>query len=416
MDKYRITGGKLLSGEISVSGSKNSALAVLPAAMLISGKVKINNVPRLKDVDFMLKVLESLGVKYSFSNNSVEIDSRYLNNHVAAYDLIRKMRASIYVLSPLLHRFKKAEVSLPGGCAIGIRPVDLHIKGLRELGVEVQIEHGYIEAKLSKMKGKEVYLDFPSVGATCQLIIAGTLAEGRTVIFNAAKEPEIEDLGNFLNKAGAKISGLGSDEIVIDGVDSLHETEYSIIPDRIESGSFTILGAALSENLVVKNVIPGHIESLIDKLQESGAVISQGKNTLQIKKAVKPSGINIKTLPYPGFPTDLQAPIMAYLSVAEGFSVIKETIFENRFHHIPELNRLGADINTEGEAAYIKGVEVLEGAQVMASDLRGGFCLVLAGLIAGSETIINRIYHIDRGYEDLETKLQNIGAAITRIE
>ncbi|MDD3626631.1 MAG: UDP-N-acetylglucosamine 1-carboxyvinyltransferase [bacterium] len=416
MDKYRISGGKALSGEISVSGSKNSALAILPASLLINGITRIKNVPNLKDVCYMLNVLESLGVKYSFSGSIVEIDTRTLSKYIADYDLIRKMRASIYVLSPLLHRFKKAEVSLPGGCAIGTRPVDLHIKGLKELGVEIELEHGYIEAKMTQMKGKEIYLDFPSVGATCQLMIAGVLAAGKTIIYNAAKEPEIEDLGKFLNSAGGQISGLGTNEISITGVDSLHETEFSVIPDRIETGSFTILGAALSKNLTVNNTIPHQIEALIEKLQESGAEITVSQNSIHIKKSGRPQGINVKTLPYPGFPTDLQAPLMAYLTVADGPSIINETIFENRFHHVPELNRLAADIKIEGQTAYIKGVPSLEGAPVMASDLRGGFALVLAGLIAESETIINRIYHIDRGYEELETKLQKIGADIIRIK
>ncbi len=416
MEKYSIFGGKILSGEVIISGSKNSSLAILPACLLISGKVILRNVPNLKDVRFMLKVIESLGGEFSFEDNTVEIDTSSLKSFIASYEIVKQMRASIYVLAPLLHRFGKARVSLPGGCAIGNRPIDLHIKGLKDLGVTFQLEHGYIEGKVDKMKGREIYLDFPSVGATCQLILAGVLADGNTTILNAAKEPEIEDLCNFLKKAGAKIEGLGTNSISITGVTSLSKCEHSIIPDRIETGSFALRGSAVCEELVIKNVIPTHIEAVIDKIIETGVSITHYKNTIKIKRTARPKNIDIKTLPYPAFPTDLQAPFMSYLSKSEGFSVIHETIFENRFHHVAELNRLGADIKTEGQTAYIKGVKQLYGAQVMASDLRAGFSLVLAGLMADDETIINRIYHIDRGYENLENKIKKLGGDIKRIK
>ncbi len=416
MDKYSIFGGKRLSGEVKISGSKNSSLAILPACLLISGKVLLQNVPNLKDVRFMLKVIESLGGEFTFENNTVEIDTSSLKSFIAPYEIVKQMRASIYVLAPLLHRFGKAKVSLPGGCAIGNRPIDLHIKGLKDLGVKFQMEHGYIEGRVNKMKGREIYLDFPSVGATCQLILAGVLAEGITTILNAAREPEIKDLCNFLKKAGAQIEGLGTNSIHITGVSSLSACEHSIIPDRIETGSFALLGAAVCEDLVIKNVIPKHIEAVIDKIIETGVSITYDKNTIKVKGTDHPKNIDIKTLPYPAFPTDLQAPFMAFLSRSDGFSVIHETIFENRFHHVAELNRLGADIKTEGQTAYIKGVKQLFGAQVMASDLRAGFSLVLAGLMADDETIINRIYHIDRGYENLENKIKNLGGKIKRVK
>ncbi|MCK4666448.1 UDP-N-acetylglucosamine 1-carboxyvinyltransferase [Candidatus Dependentiae bacterium] len=416
MEKYSIFGGKILSGEVIISGSKNSSLAILPACLLIKGKVTLRNVPNLKDVRFMLQVIESLGGEFTFEDNTVEIDTSSLKSFIASYEIVKQMRASIYVLAPLLHRFGEARVSLPGGCAIGNRPINLHIKGLKDLGVEFQLEHGYIEGSVDKMKGQEIYLDFPSVGATCQLILAGVLAEGKTIILNAAKEPEIEDLCNFLNKAGAQIEGLGTNSINITGVVSLSGCEHSIIPDRIETGSFTLLGAAVCEDLVIKNIIPTHIEAVIDKIKETGVSITQEKNTIRIKRTARPKNIDIKTLPYPAFPTDLQAPFMSFLSTSDGFSIIHETIFENRFHHVAELNRLGADIKTEGQTAYIKGVKQLFGAQIMASDLRAGFSLVLAGLMADDETIINRIYHIDRGYENLENKIKKLGGDIKRIK
>lgn len=415
MDKYLIKGGKKLFGEISISGSKNSTLAILPACLLIEGRVTLSNIPKLKDVEFMLRVLKHLGVEYQFSSGELTLDSTNLKNQAAPYDLVRKMRASIYVLAPLLHRFQSARVSLPGGCAIGSRPVDIHLKGLKDLGVKIELDHGYINAESDSMTGTEIYFDFPSVGATCQLIMAGVLAEGETILYNAAKEPEIIDLCNFLNLAGAGIEGMGSNSIKIQGVQKLKPCKYRIMPDRIESGSFAITAAACGGEITLTNIFPEHIESVLDKLTETGAVIKHHTRGITVKGPDRPDPVNLKTLPYPGFPTDLQSPFMTYLTIAGGASIIKETIFENRFNHVPELNRLGASITVEGQTAYIKGVAGLLGAPIMASDLRAGFALVLAGLMSDGETIINRIYHIDRGYENLEDKLKNTGAIINRI-
>jgi UDP-N-acetylglucosamine 1-carboxyvinyltransferase len=417
MDRIRIVGGTKLKGEVKISGSKNSTLPLMAASILANEKCVLHNVPKVQDVHSMELVLNTLGIQvYRENNHTLIIDPIGLSGFEAPYDLVRKMRASIYVLGPLLAKLKKARVSLPGGCAIGLRPVNLHIKGIQALGAKVDIEEGFIHATAEKLKGAEIYLDIPSVGATVNIMLTAVVAEGKTLIENAAQEPEIEDVANFMNKMGAKITGAGTPVIQIEGVEELTAAEHTVIPDRIEAGTYIIAAALTRGNVKVTNAVLDHLLAVQTKLVESGVRIIQEKNGLRV---TVPNGFrptDIKTSPYPGFPTDLQAQFMTLLSITEGNSVISETIWENRFMHVGELQRMGANIRIQGNSAFVTGVPYLSGAPVMASDLRASAALILAGLVAKGETIVNRVYHLDRGYESLEQKFTQLGATIERIK
>ena len=417
MAKILIDGGKPLSGTINVSGAKNAALPIIAGVILSTKPVKLTNVPALNDVTTIAKVLGALGVKATrTSNNSYEFDASGNISEEAPYELVKTMRASFFVMGPLLARLKKARVPLPGGCAIGVRPVNIHLKGFEELGAKVSIESGCAVAVAERLVGTKIHLDFPSVGATENLIMAATLAEGETTIENAAQEPEIVDLANFLNTLGAKIIGAGSPSITIEGVEKLGGCNYSIMPDRIEAGTFAVLGAMTKGPIRVENCNPKHLQALTTKLREMGALIETGENYLIASANERLKAVDVKTLPYPGFPTDMQAQLMTAMCVAEGTSSVTETIFENRFMHVSELSRMGANINIHERTAVIHGVENLEGAPVEATDLRAGAAMVLAGLAAQGHTEISQIYHIDRGYEDLVGRISKLGANITRIE
>ena len=417
MAKILIDGGKPLSGTIKVSGAKNAALPIIAGVILSTKPVKLTNVPALNDVITISKVLSSIGIKASrVSNNCYEFDASGQISEEAPYELVKTMRASFFVMGPLLARLKKARVPLPGGCAIGVRPVNIHLKGFEELGAKVSIENGCAVAVADRLVGTKIHLDFPSVGATENLIMAATLAEGETTIENAAQEPEISDLAEFLNTLGAKIKGAGSPSIVIEGVKELGGGEYSIMPDRIEAGTFAVLGAIAKGPIRVENCDPNHLLALTAKLREMGATIETGDNYLIASADERLKATDIKTLPYPGFPTDMQAQLMTAMCVANGTSSVTETIFENRFMHVSELSRMGANINIHERTAVIHGVENLNGAPVEATDLRAGAAMVLAGLVANGHTEISQIYHIDRGYEDLVGRISKLGANITRIE
>ncbi len=417
MDKIIIEGGNLLSGEVDIAGSKNAALPILVSSLLTSGWCEYKNVPKLKDVLSILDLLKHLGCEVEADNSSIRINANNLNNHVAPYDLVRKMRASILVLCPLVAKLKKAKVSLPGGCSIGARPIDLHLKGLRALGAEIELEHGYVKAHVDKLKGCDYYFDFPSVTGTENLVMAAVLADGKTCLRNVAREPEIIALCDVLNKMGAKITGAGTSKITIYGVDELYPVSVDIIPDRIETGTFMIAAAVTGSRIKINNCNIDHLGGIINKLRQTGVVIEQeGLHSLIIDGKNKIKSINIETLPYPGFPTDMQAQFMVLMSVADGLSIISETIFENRFIHVSELKRMGADITISGRTAMVKGVAALNGAQVMASDLRASASLILAGLAADKTTEVCRVYHLDRGYETIEKKLQKLGAKIKRVK
>ncbi len=416
MEKIIVEGGKKLQGTVSMSGAKNSILALLPATLLAEEECTLNNIPRLRDVSTMMGVLSALGLKIEIDGARVRTEPPTSSAHEAPYDMVKTMRASILVLGPLLAKFGKARVSLPGGCAIGLRPIDLHLKGLQELGAKIEIRHGYIEAEARQLRGAKIYLDRLSVGATENLMMAAVRAKGETVIENADKSPEIEDLANFLNKMGARISGAGNDTIEIEGVKSLKGCEYTVIPDRIETGTFMIAAAITGGDVKIEKVIPEHLESLIKKLQEAGVEILEESGSLRIRTPRKVKAVNINTLPYPGFPTDMQPQMTSLMTLAEGTSIITETVFENRFMQIGELQRMGAEIQIEGRSAVIEGVPFLSGAPVMASDLRAGASLILAGLAAQNKTEVSRVYHIDRGYENMEKKLASLGARIRRVK
>jgi UDP-N-acetylglucosamine 1-carboxyvinyltransferase len=416
-EKFIITGGKRLEGSVEISGAKNSALSIMAATLLTKDVCILRNIPHLTDVDTMIAVIRKLGIKVEWKeDNTLYIDSDYFNNYEAPYELVKKMRASILVMGPLLARLHKAKISLPGGCAIGARPVDFHIKGFETLGAQVEVEKGYIKAEVNKLKGGDIYLDFPSLGATENIMMAASLAEGVTKIENAAKDPEVVELGNFLIKMGAKIEGLGTDLIKINGVKKLNGVDYNIIPDRIEAGTYMIAAAITSGEILIEKIDPLLIKPLIVKLEEAGVKIKQEKDFIQVIGPNSINAVDIKTLPYPGFPTDIQPQFMALSCVAKGTSVITETVFENRFAHTGDLIRMGADIKVEGRSAIIKGVKKLSAAPVMASDLRGGAALILAGLVADGTTELSRIYHLDRGYVNLEKKLTALGADIHRVE
>jgi UDP-N-acetylglucosamine 1-carboxyvinyltransferase len=415
MKSIYINGGKKLHGEVVVSGAKNAALPILAAALLSEGKHRITNVPRLADVTTFGRILQNMGVSFERQDGDVLIDSTALANPEAPYDLVRTMRASVLVLGPLVARMGKARVSLPGGCAIGARPINLHLMGLRKLGATVEIEHGYVVAGAKKLRGARIYFDTVTVTGTENIMMAAALAEGETILENAAREPEIVDLANALIRMGAKIEGAGTDIIRIAGVEKLCALDYSVMPDRIETGTFVIAAAITNGSVTIKNCVPGHLEAVLAKVTEAGAQVTTDEGTIHVagRRAIKP--VNVTTSEYPGFPTDMQAQIMSLMSLAEGTSIINETIFENRFTHVAELRRMGADIRTDGRTAVIKGVRKLSAAPVMATDLRASASLILAGLAAEGQTVISRIYHLDRGYDNIEHKLSVLGADIKRV-
>jgi len=415
---FKIKGGKTLSGILEVSGAKNAALPIITATIIEKGVHILHNVPNLRDIGTLMKLLESLGLKTEkIGKNSYKITNNGLTNLEAEYDLVKKMRASFLVMGPMLAHAKNAKVSLPGGCAIGSRPVDLHLKGFEGLGATIEITHGYVEAKAKKLVGSHIVLDFPSVGATENIIMASVKAEGTTILENVAREPEIDDLCNYLTSMGAKIEGIGTGKLTIVGVEKLTPVEYSIMPDRIEAGTYMILSVLFNGKIKVKGAIKEHLGSFVSKLEEMGVKVKFDKDLVTIEaKMEKLKSIMIKTAPHPGFATDLQAQFMTLLALVAGTSEIKETIFENRFMQVPELNRMGADIHIDNHVSIIKGVKEFSSTEVMASDLRAGAALIIAALKAKGETIVTRIYHVDRGYEEIEKKLQGIGANIERIK
>ncbi|MDY4281041.1 MAG: UDP-N-acetylglucosamine 1-carboxyvinyltransferase [[Pasteurella] mairii] len=417
MQKFRVYGQSRLKGSVDISGAKNAALPILFAAILAEEPVVLTNVPELKDIDTTLKILRQLGVVVERDEQgAVHLDASQINHFVAPYELVKTMRASIWALAPLVARFKQGQVSLPGGCSIGARPVDLHISGLERLGAQIVLEDGYVKAYVNnRLVGTRIVMDKVSVGATLSIMIAATLAKGTTIIENAAREPEIMDTAIFLNKMGAKISGAGTDTITIEGVERLGGCEHSVVPDRIETGTFLVAGAISGGRIVCKKTKADTLDAIIDKLREAGAQIDVTEDTITLDMlGNRPKAVNIRTAPYPGFPTDMQAQFTLLNMVAMGTSIITETIFENRFMHIPELIRMGGKAEIEGNTAICHGVDHLSGAEVMATDLRASISLVLAGCIASGETIVDRIYHIDRGYEHIEDKLRGLGARIER--
>ena len=419
MDKLRIRGGRRLAGEVAISGAKNAALPELCAALLTAEPVLLANVPRLHDVTTMLKLLRTLGVAAEQSGEAeatVALDASKVTSREAPYDLVKTMRASILVLGPLVARFGEARVSLPGGCAIGTRPVDQHIKGLQALGAEITVEHGYIVARATRLKGARITTDMITVTGTENLLMAATLAEGETVLENAAQEPEIPDLAEMLIAMGARIDGQGTSRIRIEGVRELHGVTHRIVPDRIEAGTFLCAVAAAGGDVVLRGARADHLDAVIEKLREAGATIASGAGWIRVRADGRPRAVSFRTSEYPAFPTDMQAQFMALDCIAEGAASVAETIFENRFMHIPELIRLGAKIEVDGRIAVIQGVEKLSGAALMATDLRASAGLVIAGLVAEGETVVDRIYHLDRGYDRMEAKLRSLGADVERVK
>ncbi|CAH0252014.1 UDP-N-acetylglucosamine 1-carboxyvinyltransferase [Massilia sp. Bi118] len=416
MDKLQITGGKRLNGDIRISGAKNAALPILCAGLLTGGDLELSNVPRLHDVRTMLKLLEQTGLKVTQDDENVTLNGASIDKLEAPYELVKTMRASILVLGPMLARFGEAKVSLPGGCAIGSRPVDQHIKGLRAMGAEITIEGGYIHAKCPKLKGARIHTDMITVTGTENLLMAAVLAEGETVLENAAREPEVTDLANMLVAMGAKIEGIGTDRLVIQGVESLHGTKHAVISDRIEAATFLCAVAATGGDIRITNTRTDIFDVALDKLREVGLQLDVEANAIRARMDGRPHPVSFRTTEYPGFPTDMQAQFMAVNIIADGPSRVTETIFENRFMHVQEMNRLGAQISTEGNTAFMRGVDRLVGAPVMATDLRASASLVIAGLAAEGTTIVDRIYHLDRGYDRMEAKLSAVGADIVRIK
>jgi UDP-N-acetylglucosamine 1-carboxyvinyltransferase len=418
MEKLIIHGGVPLHGEIRISCAKNAALPILTATLLTASPVRISNIPHLQDVTTFISLLGQMGARLTLDEHfSIEVDASRIHSFQAPYDLVRTMRASVLVLGPLLGRFGRAEVSLPGGCAIGTRPVDQHLKGMQALGAEITVENGYIRASAKqRLRGANIVMDIVTVTGTENIMMAAVLAEGQTVIHNAAREPEVEDLANFLNIMGAKVSGIGTSTLVIDGVEALSGGSYQVLPDRIETGTYLTAVALTRGKVKLKNVRPATLESILLKLEEAGAYIDVGKDWIALDmRGNRPKAVDVSTAPYPAFPTDMQAQIMALNTVASGTGVITETVFENRFMHVQELMRMGAKITLKGNTAICAGVDKLQGAPTMATDLRASASLVLAGLAAEGETIVDRIYHIDRGYECIEEKLAQLGARIQRI-
>lgn len=415
MDKLLITGGQRLCGEVGISGAKNAALPILCTALLTADPVTFTNVPDLKDIETLLQLIAQMGVKVERSGDQVILDASGLHKPEAPYDLVKTMRASILVLGPLVARCGEARVSLPGGCAIGARPVDQHIKGLQAMGAEVSVEHGYVLARCARLKGARLFTDMVTVTGTENLMMAACLAEGETIIENAAREPEVEDLAQCLNAMGAKITGAGTDVIRIQGVARLHGATHRVMPDRIETGTYLCAVAATGGDVRLTGTSAHYLEAVLDKLVDAGCEVSSAANEIRLKATRRPTSVDIRTAPYPAFPTDMQAQFMALNAIAEGTSIIRETIFENRFMHAVELQRLGADIRIDGNTAVVRGVERLQGATVMATDLRASASLIIGGLVAVGETTIERIYHLDRGYEQLETKLAQLGAIVRRL-
>ena len=418
VEAFKVTGGKEISGVLEVEGAKNAALPIMIATLIEKGTYILKNVPNLMDIRTLVKLLESLGLKIEkLDDHTYKIVNEGLTNLVAGYELVNKMRASFLVMGAMLAHEKRAKVSLPGGCAIGARPVDLHLKGFESLGVKLNIDHGYVDAVADELKGGIIVLDFPSVGATENIVMAAVKAKGTTILENAAREPEIEDLCNFLNDMGAKISGVGTSKLVIEGVEKLYPCEHTIIPDRIVAGTFIIASVMFDGKIEVRGVVKEHIGSFLMKLDEMGVKFQiDGNNLKVLSKLSDLKPVKVTTMPHPGFPTDLQSPIMTLMCLINGTSEVKETVFENRFMHVPELNRMGAKIDINSNSATINGVENFSSAEVMASDLRAGACLILAALKAEGVSIVNRIYHVDRGYENLELKLKELGADIERIK
>ncbi|ENU83337.1 UDP-N-acetylglucosamine 1-carboxyvinyltransferase [Acinetobacter sp. CIP 102082] len=418
MDKFLITGGVKLEGEVRISGAKNAVLPLLAATILTDDPVTIRNVPNLKDVHTISKIIAGLGVTITYEGDTVYADASTLSNQFAPYDLVKTMRASILVLGPLLARYGNAKVSLPGGCAIGSRPVDLHLKAMEALGAKIEVENGYVHASIDgRLKGGEVIFDMVTVGGTENILMAAVLAEGVTTIRNAACEPEITDLANMLNKMGAQIEGLDTNTLIVTGVERLHGCEHSVVPDRIETGSYLAAAAITGGKIKTTHTNPYIMESVLDKFEEMGAEVTRGEDWIELDmQGKRPKAVSFRTLPHPEFPTDMQAQIMAVNAIGRGFATISETIFENRFMHVPELSRMGANIQVDGHDAVVTGVEKLQAAPVMATDLRASFSLVLAALVAEGETLVDRIYHIDRGYERVEEKLQSLGAQIKRVK
>lgn len=411
-----IWGGRPLQGKVRCDGAKNAALPIMAGAILAQDASKISNIPRLADVDTMVALLRAVGAKVRLDGDEVEIEPAERLSKEAPYDLVRRMRASFLIMGPLLVRCREASVPLPGGCAIGQRPVDLHLKGFQAMGAEISIDRGYVHARARKLKGASIYLDVPSVGATENIMMAATLADGETIIENAAQEPEVVDLANFLNSMGAEVRGAGTSRVRISGVKELRGTKYAIIPDRIEAATYLVAGAITHGKVLVENVIPTHLKSVIAKLQECGCNVLEGARSIEIQLGTRPAPANIKTLPYPGFPTDVQAPFMSLCSISTGTSIISETVFENRFGHAEELRRMGAKIRIEGPNAVVEGVPQLTGARVQASDLRAGAALCLAGLSAEGVTEVTGMEHVERGYASFLAKLRGLGASISVIE
>lgn len=417
MEKILIQGGQRLSGRVKISGAKNAVLPIMAATLLARDASRLTNVPDLKDVSTMAQVLCALGARVEFGRDGqLSVDTRGVAHSTAPYELVKTMRASFLVFGSLLGRFGMAKVALPGGCAIGSRPIDLHLKGFEKLGGQISVGQGYVEARTSGLKGADIYLDFPSVGATENIMMAATLARGKTILSNASREPEVVELANFLNQMGAKVSGAGGGVIEIEGVDELCGAAYEVIPDRIEAGTYMMAGAITRGEVMIEGCELDHLEAVVTKLEEAGVEIEPLVDGARVRVAGELKPVNVKTLPYPGFPTDLQAQLMALMAVTPGSSIITETVFENRFMHVGELNRMGADIRIEGHSALVRGMKHLSGAPVMATDLRASVALVLAALIARGQTEISRVYHLDRGYERIEEKLSNLGAKIQRVK
>ena len=419
MDKYVINGGTALHGEVEISGAKNAAVAIIPAALMVNGVCRIENLPQISDTDMLLTILADLGAKVRYINRStVEIDCTDVHFQDAPYDLMRKIRASYYLIGAMLGRFGSAKTTMPGGCNFGVRPIDQHIKGMTALGASVDVKNGFVYADAAggRLHGARIYLDKVSVGATMNIILAATLAQGRTIIENAAREPHIVDLANFLNSMGADIRGAGTDTIKIRGVEHMHGCTYSIIPDQIEAGTYMIAAAATDGNVLIKNVIPKHLESISAKLIECGSDVIENDDSVRVCANGRPGKCTIKAMPYPGFPTDMQPQMTALLSIADGTSFVSEGVWDNRFRYVEQLIRMGASIKVEGKMAVVEGVEQLKGAPVRADDLRAGAAMIIAGLIAKGTTEIEEISHIDRGYENIVEKLTGLGADIRRVD
>lgn len=415
MDKLLIEGGERLRGEVRISGAKNAALPILCAALLTPDTLRVQNVPHLRDVTTSLSLLGQMGVDVELDEKlGIGLNAREIHNPVAPYEMVKTMRASVLVLGPLVARFGEAKVSLPGGCAIGLRPIDQHIKGLEAMGARIAIEHGYVHAQAARLKGARIVMDLVTVTGTENLMMAAVLAEGTTVLENSAREPEVVDLANCLRAMGARIKGDGTDVITVEGVDRLRGGTYRVMPDRIEMGTFLVAGAITQGDIRLRGTRPELLDAVVAKLREAGAQVEEQAGSMRVSMSGTPKSVSLRTAPFPAFPTDMQAQFMALNSVAAGTAVITETIFENRFMHVQELRRLGAEIDVEGNTAIVRGRSALEGANVMATDLRASACLVLAGLVAKGETLVDRIYHLDRGYECIEEKLSQLGARIRR--